>query len=94
MSISTNRITVTKYEEPPSTEEFDTVQIQDSSIYKGVVHQLPDVPVYVSNHQLVLGDVVLFAKYSPDTHEIEDNGIKKKFINTEDILEVYESNKV
>ncbi len=82
-SISSYYIVVEKVIEPPA-EGYQTVAVQDSSIYKGRIVELPDSPIYISNHKLELGDVVIFAKYSPDTHEIED----KKFVRAEDLLKV------
>lgn len=63
---------------------YQTVTVQDSSIYKGKIVDLPEAPVHIGNHRLVIGDVVIFAKYSPDTHEIED----KKFVAVNDLLKV------
>jgi len=86
MHISNNRIVVERIEEPKK-EGFETVEVQDSSTYKGRVVILPqDVPVYMGNKQVAVGDTVLFAKYSPDTHEIEHEGKKLKFIKVEDIM--------
>lgn len=82
-SISTKYIVLEKYIEPPK-EGFQEVKVQDSSVYKGRVVELPDVPVYVGNQKIEVGDLVLFAKYSPDTHEIED----RKFVRAEDLLKV------
>ncbi len=88
MQISQNYIVVQKAEEPVSTEEFKAVEIQDSFVYKGKVTNLPDVPVHMANRQIMLGDIVLFAKYSPDTWEIEHEGVKMKFVSIRDLLAV------
>lgn len=81
--ISSKYVVVEKFIEPVQ-EGFQEVKVQDSSVYKGTVAELPEVPVFISNHQVAIGDVVIFAKYSPDTHEIED----KKFVRVEDLLKV------
>lgn len=65
-------------------EGFQTVQVQDSFVYKGKVIKLPGTPVYLGNTELDIGNVVLFAKYSPDTQEIEG----KKYVKIVDILDV------
>ncbi len=75
---------------PKSDDEFNIVAVQDNFIYKGTVVKLPDETVYIGNHMLDLGDDVIFAKYSPDTHEVEENGEKLKFVRIEDLLEVFE----
>jgi co-chaperonin GroES (HSP10) len=87
MKISSMYITVEKIEEAPK-EGFQAVEIQDSSVYRGRVTNLPEIPVHVDNTALLLGDTVLFAKYSPDTHEVELEGKKVKFIKVSDILAV------
>ena len=85
MQISNTYIAVTKFVEPEK-EGFKTVELQDSSLFKGVVHAIPEAPIYLGNLRVGIGDVVLFAKYSPDTHEVEEGGVKMKFINTKDLL--------
>mgnify|MGYP001009324559 CR=1 FL=1 len=85
MIISSNYIAVKK-PEPKEQEGFETVEVQDESIFKGVVEILPDMPVYIGNRQLAHGDTVVFAKYSPDTHDISE--LKLKFINIKDVLAV------
>jgi len=87
MNISVNRVVVERIEEPKK-EGFETVEVQDSSVYKGRVVSLPETSVYMGNQQLILNDTILFAKYSPDTHEIEHEGKKLKFIKIDDILAV------
>ena len=67
---------------------FQTVEPTDSFIYKGKVIGLPSVPVYVSDRHLLLGDIVLFAKYSPDTIELDLEDHKVKFVRIEDLLAV------
>jgi co-chaperonin GroES (HSP10) len=82
-SINSNYALVEKIEEAKE-EGFKTVEVQDCFVYKGKVKQVPMMMTYVDNHLLSVGDVVIFAKYSPDTHEIE----KDKFVKITDILAV------
>jgi co-chaperonin GroES (HSP10) len=89
MQISANYIIVKRVEEPKQ-EGFQTVEIQDSFVYKGQVTDIPECPVLVSNKQIMKGDIVLFAKYSPDTIDLELEGEKVKFIKITDILALYE----
>lgn len=83
MSISSKYIVVSKVEEEVK-EGFKVVEVQDDFVYKGKVDELPSVPVFLSDKQLAIGDVVMFAKYSPDTHEIG----KQKFVAIADLLKV------
>ena len=89
MKISKDYIAVEKFEEP-KTEGFQTVQVQDNSTFKGVVKYLPeqDMGTSLQEPRLKVGDVVLFAKYSPDTHDIEEAGEKLKFVKLTDILAI------
>lgn len=83
MEININYVVVEKVDEPVA-EGFKTVDVQDSFVYKGRITQLPAMHVYMCNKMLNVGDVVLFAKYSPDTFEVE----KMKFVKTTDLLAV------
>lgn len=85
MQVSVNYIVVEKVEEEKK-EGFQTVEVSDSSLFKGKVTNLPEVPVYMGNSQVKVGDIVLFAKYSPDTHEIDYEGKKLKFVAIRDLL--------
>lgn len=86
--ISVNYVLVKKQEEEKK-EGFQAVEVQDNFVYKGVIVQVPrGVPICLSNQQLGPGDVVLFAKYSPDTHEIDIEGVRHKFVNVRDLLAV------
>ena len=88
MKISINYVVVEKAEEPVS-EGFQAVEIQDSFVYKGKIIQLPaEQPMYLDNDKIKLGDVILFAKYSPDTVEMEHEGKKIKFVKLSDVLAV------
>lgn len=65
-------------------EGFQTVEVQDEFLYRGRVKRLPAQPQYVDSYALQIGDIVIWAKYSPDTMEFE----KDKFVATNDILAV------
>jgi len=83
MKLNVHYILVEKVEEQKK-EGFETVNVQDSFVYKGKVKLLPDIPVYVGNTQLQIGTIVIFKKYSADSFEYE----KDKFIKTDDILAI------
>lgn len=69
----TNRfIGVEKVEEEVKEGGFQEVKVQDNSFYKGRIKYLPAEPVYFGDRQAIIGDIVLFAPYSPSTHDIED----------------------
>lgn len=88
MEISVNYCLVKKIEEPKS-EGFQAVEIQDSFVYKGRIVKLPtSQPAFLGDRRLAEGDVVVFAKYSPDTIEIEFEGEKQKFVKLTDLLAV------
>jgi co-chaperonin GroES (HSP10) len=87
MQINSKYVVLEKCEEV-AKEGFKTVEVQDNFIYKGKVIRKPDCPCYVDSYALAVGDVVIFAKYSPDTHDIELEGKKVKFVRVEDLLAV------
>lgn len=87
MQISNKYIVVEKLQEE-AKEGFTAVEIQDSLVYKGKIVGLPEIPVYMGNTQVQVGQVVLFAKYSPDTHEIDLDGKKVKFVAINDLLAI------
>lgn len=95
MIILGNRILVSKVEEEKK-EGFQTVEVQDSFLYKGKVEQIGNESQYYiaesSTHAarplLTEGDVVLFAKYSPHTQTVEVEGQDMKIIRIEDVLAV------
>lgn len=87
MQINSNYVVVEKLEQPVQ-EGFKTVEVQDNFVYKGKVIQAPMQTAFVDSHQITEGDIVMFAKYSPDTHEIDHEGKKVKFIKITDILAV------
>jgi len=87
MQVSNNYIAVERVFEPEKEiGDFKTVEVFDDFLFRGRVKYLPEAPVYLGNENLKSGDIILFAKYSPDTHDIEYEGEKLKFINTRDIL--------
>lgn len=85
MKISDDYIGIEQLEKKPQ-EGFQMVEVQDNFTYKGRVFLLPARPVYIGNETVQLGDIVIFAKYSPDTHEIEEDGKKFKMVKTSNIL--------
>lgn len=86
--LSINYVVVEKVDEPVS-EGFQAVEIQDSFVYKGKIVKMPqEQPMYIDNDKLALGDVIMFAKYSPDTVEVELDGKKLKFVKLSDVLAV------
>lgn len=87
-TISSKYVKVVKHEEQKK-DGFQAVEVQDNFIYKGKVIAIPEAPLYVSNRQIAINDIVIFAKYSPDSHEIVEDGVTYKFINHNDILEIY-----
>lgn len=84
MKILGNRILVSKVEEEKK-EGFQAVEVQDSFVYKGKVEQ---VGSYIGVNCPVVGDNVLFAKYSPDTETIKHEGKEMKIVTIEDILAI------
>lgn len=87
MQISNKYILVEKLEEE-AKDGFKTVEVQDNFVYKGKITGLPEIPVYMGNTPVQIGQIVLFAKYSPDTHEIDLDGKKVKFVAISDLLAV------
>ncbi len=82
--IADNRVVVEAVEKE-AKEGFTAVEVQDDFVYKGRIVELPDgVITSFGGQTLEIGDVILFAKGSPDTHEVG----KQKFILTSDILKV------
>lgn len=101
MKILGNRVLVSKVEEQKKEGEFHTVDIQDSFVYKGKVEMIGTKTFHRSAHGIYSeinsettefegkeGDIVLFAKYSPDTQEIDYERKKMKIIKVDDILAI------
>lgn len=101
MHIPNNRVVIEKVEEEVR-EGYREVKVQDSSTFKGRVIELPELKVtsisstnifptegiYIGQHKLEIGDILLFAQNSPDTHQITHEGKEIKFIKIDDILAV------
>jgi len=84
MKISDNYVVVKKREENKE-KGFLTASVQDNFVYEGIIKFLPESPIFMGNDKLKIGDIILFDKYSPDTHEYDD-GEKVKFVHKRDIL--------
>lgn len=82
MKILGNRLLVSRVQEEQK-EGFQTVEVQDSFIYKGKIEQLGKTTSGFST-----GDTVVFAKYSPNTQEIQVDGTTMKIISEEDVLAI------
>ena len=82
MQILGNRVLVRKLVEE-TKEGFQTVDVNDPFLNKGVVEQMSDLVDGYSSKELI-GKTILFAKYSPDTHDYED----KKIVSVDDILAI------
>lgn len=85
MQISNNFIAVETIQEPEQ-EGFKTVKIEDTSSFKGKVVHLGEAPLHMGNRQILVGDTIIFAKYSPNTHDIAE--LKLKFVSAQDVLAV------
>lgn len=83
-TINIKYILVEKIEEEKA-DGIQMVEIQDEFIYKAKVKMVPEMPVYVGNTQVDVGDTVVFAKYSPDTHEYQK---AEKFVRVDDVLAI------
>jgi co-chaperonin GroES (HSP10) len=87
MKLLGNRLLLSRVEEPKA-DGFQTVNVQDSFVNKGKVEQVGNGYVPTTNEPIQVGDTVLFAKYSPDTQDIEHEGKKYKVITVEDVIAV------
>lgn len=92
MRILGNRVLVSKVEEPQA-EGFNAVQVLDSFTFKGKVEEVGMLITFEAHPGYVAplvkeGDIVLFAKYSPDTQEVEVEEQTMKIIKVEDILAI------
>lgn len=87
MKISNNYVMVEKIKDPVVEGEFKVVEVQDNFVYKGKIKMMPESqPIYLGDTLVTVGDIVWFAKYSPDTHEIEFDGQKVKLVAVKDLL--------
>lgn len=86
MKILGNRVLLSRIEEE-KTDGFQTVNVQDSFVNKGKVEQIGDRAAinYGDGPTIKEGDIVLFAKYSPDTQELDKD---HKIISVSDILAI------
>lgn len=84
MKILGDRLLVKKLPEEEK-EGFTTAQVQDDFVYKGIV---VDRAGNKALDNIEKGDTILFAKYSPDTHEIDVDGEKMKIVAFDDVLAV------
>ena len=84
MKILGNRVLVSPLEKEEK-EGFTAVEVQDSFVYKGKVEQ---GEFMCTGGSVKPGDTILFAKYSPDTQEIEHEGKKYKVVQVADILAI------
>lgn len=88
MQISNSRVLVERLPEKEDGPGFNVVNVQDGFVYTGRITIIPEGPICIGNRHLAVGDTILFAKYSPDTQEIEHDGKKVKFVKDADILAV------
>lgn len=86
MKILGKRVLVSKIEEV-AKEGFQTVKTQDEFLYKGKVEMMGSEASSFDS-DLEEGSVIIFTKYSPDTHEVEHEDQVMKIIKTEDILAI------
>lgn len=84
MKILGNRVLVSRIE-VPKPEGYQTVEVQDSSVYKGKVEQ---IGTEFSLSLDIVGMTIIFVKHSPDTQEIEYEGQTMKVVLVSDILAV------
>lgn len=92
MKILGERVLVSKIEDEEK-DGFKTVDVIDSFIFKGKVEAVgwedsPNVSGDIFNYSIKVGDIVIFAKYSPDTNDVEHEGKRYKIVNAKDILAV------
>lgn len=81
MRIIGDRVLVKRVGETQSTEGFQKVEVLDSFLYKGEIVKTPDASYDV-------GQIILFDKYSRNTHEVDFEGQKMKLVALNDILAV------
>ena len=86
MIILGNRILISKVEEEKK-DGFQTVEVQDSFLYKGKVEQIGN-GFSISEGPIKEGDTILFAKYSPSTQSIQHEGKDYKVISVDDVIAV------
>ena len=91
MIVLGNRILVSKVEEEKK-EGFQTVEVQDSFLYKGKVEQIGSGATVLGTSctepSLNINSIVLFTKYCPHTQSITHEGVDYKIIRMEDVIAV------
>lgn len=87
MKLLGNRLLVSPLEKEVK-EGFTTVDVQDSFVYKGKIEQFCSEIDPNMNTIGKIGDTIIFAKYSPDTHEFEEGGKKYKSVLISDVIAV------
>lgn len=80
MQILGNRVLVRKCDEEKK-EGFQTVDVNDPFLNKGIIEEISFGCAWDREN---IGKTILFAKYSPDTHDYED----KKIVSVDDILAI------
>lgn len=75
---------VSKVEEI-ETDGFQTVEVQDSFVNKGKIEKYK---FRLFKRSFYPNDIILFAKYSPDTQEIDYEGRKYKIVSISDVLAI------
>ena len=97
MIVLGNRLLVSKIEEEKK-DGFQTIEVQDSFLYRGKVEQIGASVQAMSkagfstdpdpNCAIAVGATVLFAKYSPHTQTVFVSGQEMKVIRMEDVIAV------
>lgn len=93
MKVLGNRLLVSRVEDEKK-DGFQTVEVQDNFIYKGKVEQVGEdtgmmwTGTSIAEPPIKAGSVVLFAKYSPHSQDVEYEGQRMKIIRMEDVLAI------
>lgn len=98
-----DRVLVEKIEKEP-TDGFQTVEVTDKFINTAKVVGIGSECIYLSvqpridtgtgvtftstHPTLSIGDTIIFAKYSPHTHDIEHEGKQYKSVRSADIIAI------
>ncbi len=89
MKIIGNRVLVSQVIAPQSGTGFTTVEVQNDFIYKGKIEQVGSGLIELINGTHVeVGNIILFARNSPDTQDIEIEGKKLKVVSYPDIIAI------
>lgn len=93
MKVLGNRLLVSRVEDEKK-DGFQTVEVQDNFIYKGKVEQVGEdtgmvwTGTAIQQPLIQEGAIVLFAKYSPHSQDVEHEGQRMKIIRMEDVLAI------